>query len=467
MTEINRKEQDEYAIKVKELLSELYPERIPLAFVHSYGCQQNVSDGEKIKGMLSDCGYGFCTSPEEADIVIYNTCAVREHAEARVFGNVGALVHVKKRNKGMIIGLCGCMVQQEEITERIKKSYPFVDLIFGTHMLPALPSLLYKKIVSQKRVIDISEVSGEFHEGIRKIRDFSFKGYVPIMNGCDNFCTYCIVPYVRGREKSRRSEEILKECRALIEGGAKEIMLLGQNVNSYGKNLEENINFSALLRKINEIEGDFRIRFMTSHPKDATKELIDTIRDCDKVCNQLHLPVQSGSDGILKRMNRHYTYESYLELINYAKKEIPDISFSSDIIVGFPDELREDFEKTLELIREVGYDMLFTFIYSKRKGTPAAEMPDSISDSEKSARLRELLAVQTEISAENNRKKVGKTLKVLIDSEGKKGEGYLSGRSEQNIIVEFRGDKELIGSFREVEITKAHSFALEGVLKKG
>lgn len=465
MTVINREEQKEYSDKVKVLLSERYGDRIPLAFVHSYGCQQNVSDGEKIKGMLLDCGYGFCSAPDDADIVIYNTCAVREHAEARVFGNVGALVHVKKRNKGMIVGLCGCMVQQAEVTERLKKSYPFVDLIFGTHMLPALPELLYKKLVSEKRVVDITEVGGEIVEGINKVRDYSYKAYVPIMNGCDNFCTYCIVPYVRGREKSRKSEEIINECRLLIESGAKEIMLLGQNVNSYGKNLDEEINFSDLLRKINSLEGDFRIRFMTSHPKDATKELIDTIRDCEKVCNQLHLPVQSGSNEILRRMNRHYTCEGYLELIEYAKKEIPDISFSSDIIVGFPNESREDFDKTLELIKTVNYDMLFTFIYSKRNGTPAAKMPDSITDEEKSLRLRELLAVQAEISERNNRQKIGKTMRVLIDSEGKKGLGRVSGRNEQNIIVELEGSKELIGTFQNVEITKAHAFALEGVLK--
>lgn len=465
MTDLKR--QEEFAASVKDILSDLYPERMPLAFVHSYGCQQNVSDGERIKGLLSLCGYGFTDERENADIIIYNTCAVREHAEARVFGNVGALIHLKKRKKGMIIGLCGCMVQQEEVKERVKKSYPFVDLVWGTHKLPEIPELLYKKLTEKKRVFDISETEGEYPEGIKKIRDYTFKAFVPIMNGCDNFCTYCIVPYVRGREKSRKSEEILKECRELVKNGVKEIMLLGQNVNSYGKNLEEDINFSLLLRKINEIEGDFRIRFMTSHPKDATYELIDTIRDCEKVVKQLHLPVQSGSDGILKRMNRHYTKESYLDLINYAKKEIPEISFSSDIIVGFPNESAEDFEKTVELIKEVGYDMLFTFIYSKRKGTPAAEMEDSISDSEKSQRLRRLLDIQTEISSANNQKKLGKTMRVLVDSEGKKGEGYLSGRSEENIIVEFEGGKELIGSFQDIEITKAHSFALEGVLKKG
>ncbi len=461
---INWEIEEKTAKTVKEKLTERYEGRVPLAFVHSYGCQQNVADGEKIKGILSLCGYSFCDRVEDADIVIFNTCAVREHAEARVFGNVGALVHIKRKRPDMIIGLCGCMVQQEAVKERIKRSYPFVDIAFGPHMLPRLASILLEYLERNKRVFDIREASGEITEGIKTIRDNKIRAFVSVMSGCDNFCSYCIVPYVRGRERSRKSEEIVRECRELIEGGCKEIMLLGQNVNSYGKNLEEDINFSELLRKINAIPGDFRIRFMTSHPKDATRELIDTIRDSEKVCNQLHLPVQSGSDRILREMNRRYTKDDYLSLIEYAKKEIPDISFSSDIIVGFPNEFREDFDKTVSLVKEVGYDMLFTFIYSKRSGTRAAEMEDAVTDKEKSERLRELIEIQALISEENNKKRIGKTVRVLVDSEGKT-EGFVSGRDEQNIIVEFPAPKELIGSFAEVCVTEAQAFSVRGVLK--
>lgn len=461
---IDWEEQEKKAAEVAAVIGKKYGDRIPLAFVHSYGCQQNVADGEKIKGILSLCGYGFCQRPEDADIVIFNTCAVREHAEARVFGNVGALQHIKRKKENMIICLCGCMVQQEKVTERIKRSYPFVDLVFGPHMLPNLPTLIMEKLNGKKRVFDIREQDGEVTEGIKTVRDNKVRSFVSVMYGCDNFCSYCIVPYVRGREKSRKSEEIINECRELIENGCKEIMLLGQNVNSYGKKLGENINFSELLRRINAIPGEFRIRFMTSHPKDATHELIDTIRDCEKVCSQLHLPVQSGSDEILRRMNRRYKRADYLDLIEYAKREIPDISFSSDIIVGFPNETREDFEKTMSLVKEVGYDMLFTFIYSKRSGTPAAEMEDSITPQEKSDRLRELIALQAEISEARNRERLGKTLRVLADSKGKT-EGYISGRDEQNIIVEFPAPESVIGSFVNVKITEAHSFALRGTME--
>lgn len=451
--------------EVKAIISARYKNKTPLAFVHSYGCQQNVADGEKIKGILSLCGYDFCERVEDADIVIFNTCAVREHAEARVFGNVGALVHHKRRNPDMLIGLCGCMVQQERVTEKIKKSYPFVDIVFGPDMLPNLPQILLDKLTRGKRVFDIRSAEGEITEGIKTIRDNNIRAFVSVMSGCDNFCSYCIVPYVRGRERSRKSEEILKEIRELVGSGIKEIMLLGQNVNSYGKNLEEKINFSELLRRINAIEGDFRIRFMTSHPKDATKELIDTIRDLEKVCNQLHLPVQSGSDEILEKMNRRYTKEKYLELINYAKKEIPDISFSSDIIVGFPNETREDFLKTLELIEEVGYDMLFTFIYSPREGTVAAKMEDKTPKEEKSAYLRELIELQANISEERNKKRIGKIKRVLFDGLGKEN-GFISGRDEQNIIVEVQASEDLIGQFKNVEITSAQAFSLRGVIKE-
>ncbi|MFZ2539903.1 MAG: tRNA (N6-isopentenyl adenosine(37)-C2)-methylthiotransferase MiaB, partial [Oscillospiraceae bacterium] len=310
-----------------------------LAHVHSYGCQQNVSDGEKIKGLLAIMGYTFCDTPDEADIVIYNTCAVRENAEDRVFGNIGELKHNKERNPEMIIGLCGCMMQQEHISQKIKKSYPQVDIVFGTHVLTKLPQMIYNTLTSHKRQFDISDKDIQIVENIPIVRDKTFaKANLPIMYGCNNFCTYCIVPYVRGRERSRKSADIITEFKSLVADGFKEITLLGQNVNSYGKGLDEDINFSKLLRVLNQIEGEFRIRFMSSHPKDATFELIDAIADCDKVCKHFHLPIQSGSNRVLSLMNRKYTTESYQKLIEYARKRIPDIAFTSDIIVGFPSE---------------------------------------------------------------------------------------------------------------------------------
>jgi tRNA-2-methylthio-N6-dimethylallyladenosine synthase len=454
--------QKQYMEKVKAILHQRYNDQIPMAHVHSYGCQQNVSDGEKIKGMLALMGYGFCETAQEADLVLYNTCAVRENAEDRVFGNVGALKHCKRRNPNLLIGLCGCMMQQEHIAQRVKKSFPYVDFVFGTHVLHRFPEILYRTLTSQKRVFETPESDGMIAEHLPIRRDGTIKAWVPIMYGCNNFCTYCIVPYVRGRERSRASEEILSEIRRLIADGYKEITLLGQNVNSYGKGLEESINFSELLRKINAIEGDFRIRFMTSHPKDATTELIDTIAECEKVCKHLHLPVQSGSDRILKLMNRHYTKEEYLSLIRYAKEKIPDISFTSDIIVGFPGETREDFLETLDLIRTVEYDSLFTFIYSKRVGTKAAQMDDPISDQEKSDWFTELLEVQKEIGCNRYDRYVGKTVRVLVDGEGKTGPGYLTGRTNQFIIVDFPGKPEWIGHFVDVTITKALNWALLG-----
>jgi tRNA-2-methylthio-N6-dimethylallyladenosine synthase len=430
--------------------------------VHSYGCQQNVSDGEKIKGMLALMGYGFTDSPNEADLVIYNTCAVRENAEDRVFGNVGALKHAKRRNPDMIIGLCGCMMQQPHIVERLKKSFPYVDLIFGTHVVHQLPERLYETLSLHKRVFCTPESDGVIAEDLPVQRDDSIKAWIPIMYGCNNFCTYCIVPYVRGRERSREPERILDEIRSLLAQGYKEFTLLGQNVNSYGKGLDEEISFSELLRRINALDGEFRIRFMTSHPKDATRELIDTIASCDKVCNHLHLPVQCGSDRILKLMNRHYTRAQYMDLIRYAKEKIPGLSFTSDIIVGFPTETEEDFEDTLSLIQEVQYDSLFTFIYSKRVGTKAAAMEDPTTDAEKGARFQRLLDVQKDIGIGKYQQYVGQTLRVLADGEGKTGEDYVTGRTENFIIVDFKADKSVIGSFVNVKITQALNWALLG-----
>ena len=452
--------QKDFARRVRELNA--MREQPPVAHVHSFGCQQNVSDGEKIKGMLADMGYGFSNSADGADLVLFNTCAVRENAEDRVFGNLGALKHNKKQNPEMLIGVCGCMVQQEHITERIKKSFPYVDMVFGTHVLHTLPQLIYEAMTTHRRQVSIPQMDGVIAEGLPLRRESGLKASIPIMYGCNNFCTYCIVPYVRGRERSRDPEEVVGEARSLVEQGYKELLLLGQNVNSYGRGTD--VDFPELLRRINAIPGEFRITYMSSHPKDATRELIDTIAECEKVTRHFHLPVQSGSSRILKLMNRSYTREHYLELINYAKERIPDVALTSDIIVGFPGETYEDFQETLSLIREVKYDSLFTFIYSPRKGTKAAEMPDPISQEEKGRWFRELLEVQQEIGCSSYQNYVGRTMRVLCEGPGRTRDGCLTGKSIQNIIVDFDGDRSLIGSFVDVKITGALNWALLGEL---
>ena len=439
--------------------------KTPKAYARHYGCQQNVSDGEKINGMLLQMGYVLCESPQDADLILYNTCAVRENAEDRIFGNVGALKHAKRRNPRMVVCLCGCMVQQEHISEKIKKSFPYVDLVFGTHAVKGFPQMLYNRLSGEARQFDITELKGEIIEGFPVYRDGTVKAFLPVMYGCDNFCTYCVVPLVRGRERSRAPGDIFAEAETLVQSGYRDITLLGQNVNSYGKNLPEPVNFSALLRKIAEIDGDFRIRFMTSHPKDCTRELIDTIAAHDKICSHIHLPVQSGSDRILAAMNRRYTRADYLALINYAKEKIPGISFTSDIIVGFPGETEQDFEDTLSLMKEVGYHSLFTFLYSKRAGTKAAEMEDDTPAEEKSRRFQKLLNVQQEIGAGKYSELVGKTIRVLAEGIGKTGDDYLIGRSEAGVIVDFLAPKEKIGEFVNVDITGALNWAVLGEIK--
>ncbi len=438
-----------YVNRVREILPKIY-EKKPLALINTYGCQQNVSDSEKIKGMLTEMGYGLTEEVEKADFVLFNTCAVRAHAEDRVFGNIGVMKQYKSKNKNMIVAVCGCMAQQQTVADRVKKSYPYVDLLFGTHVTQRLPEFIYKRLTGGGRIFEISQENNEIVEGIPVNRDGEIRGWLPIMYGCDNFCTYCIVPYVRGRERSRASEEIVKEAECLVKKGYKEIFLLGQNVNSYGKGLSEDINFSKLLRKLNDIEGDFVIRFMTSHPKDCTKELIDTVAECKKVERHLHLPFQSGSDRILKQMNRRYDSKGYLELINYAKEKIEGVTFTSDIIVGFPGETYEDFEKTVELVKEVEFASLFTFIYSPRQGTPAATMPDPITRQEKGEWFNELLKAQEDIGRKNNQKLVGQAFRVLCDSV--EGEGLLSGKTSSNIEIQFEGEKQLLGQFVDVKI---------------
>ncbi len=466
MSEINTTaelaKQAQYTDLLKDVLLMRYNHRQPKAHIRTYGCQQNVADSEKIKGMLEEMGCALTENAEEADMIIFNTCAVREHAEDRVFGNVGELKALKRKKPSLLIGLCGCMMEQKHIADRIYKSFPYVGLVFGTHVIHKFPEMLYNAVTTGKRLVERGTDDGQIYEGIPMHRDGSFKGWLSIMYGCDNFCTYCIVPHVRGRERSRKPSVVLEEAKAMIGAGYKEITLLGQNVNSYGKGLDEKTSFPELLKSVSEIDGDFWIRFMTSHPKDASKELIDVIAESGKICNHIHLPFQSGSDGILKRMNRHYDKEKYMEIVNYAKSRIPDLSLTSDVIVGFPGETYEDFRKTLDLIREVEFTSLFTFIYSPRVGTPAAKMDDPIPYEEKSRWFGELLKVQEEIAAKRCAGMVGKTYRVLVEEQKK--EDILCARTQNNIIVEVSGTPEMIGTFQNAEITEARNWILRGKL---
>lgn len=445
-----------------KVILDYYQDAPPTAFVHSFGCQQNVNDGEKILGVLVNAGYGRAAAPEEADLIIFNTCAVREHAEQRVFGNVGALKKLKEQNPRLMIAVCGCMAQQKQIVEKFKASYPFVDIVFGVNAIDNLPQLIAQRITGHKRVMQMPVERTEIVEEMPIQRGSSFRAWLPIMYGCDNFCTYCIVPYVRGRERSRKSTDILAEFRGLLAEGYRDITLLGQNVNSYGKGLDEGLDFADLLALLDKEPGDYRIRFMTSHPKDATKKLIDTIAAGTHLSHHLHLPVQSGSNEILDKMNRRYTVESYLDLMDYAKERVPDMTYSSDIIVGFPGETEEDFEKTMELIRRVEYMQLFTFIYSKRSGTKAAEMPDATPHEEKAARIGKIVALQDEIVARLTQKLVGQVQRVLVESEGRTP-GVLTGRLDNNMIVEF-AQKAPLGQFANVRITGAKGAVLKGEL---
>ena len=425
------------------------------AFTQTFGCQQNEADTQRIAGMLAEMGYEKTDKTDDADVIVINTCAVREHAESRALGNVGALSHLKKRRPDVTICLCGCMVQQEAMAEKVKKSYPQVDLVFGTHALWRFPELLYRRLTGDKRIFDISgEESGYIAEGLPVLRDGGVKAWLSIMYGCNNFCTYCIVPYVRGRERSRKPEAIEAELRELVAEGYKDITLLGQNVNSYGKDLEEQIDFSDLLRRLNDVEGDFRLRFMTSHPKDASHKLFDTMAACEKVAKQLHLPVQSGSDAILDRMNRRYTADHYRGLIAYAREKMPDITLSSDIIVGFPGETEEDFEMTRRLVEEIGYDMLYTFLYSKRGGTPAAEYEDNTPHVVKQERFERLLKTQDEVVEPRQRAYQDRRMRILIDGLGKGEEYPFVGRTEGGLLVCCRGDGLEIGQFVDMIIEK-------------
>lgn len=461
----NEQIEKQYAVaeEVANLLS-LRHNDTPKAFVHTYGCQGNVADSERIKGMLRIMGYEMTENDAKADLILYNTCAIREHAEDRVFGNIGAIKKYKKQNPNLIIALCGCMMQQTHIREKLQKSYPFVDIVFGTHNQYKIPEIFKEYLTKGKRVFaDITETN-EIAEGMPVVRDRSAKAWLPIMYGCDNFCSYCVVPYVRGRERSRKSQDIMNEIKQIIAEGYKDITLLGQNVNSYGKGLDEDINFAKLLRMINDLDGEFTIRFMTSHPKDCTKELIDTIAECEKVSKHIHLPFQSGNNRVLKEMNRRYTRESYLELINYAKEKIEGLSLTSDVIVGFPGETDEEFKDTLSLVKEVGFTSLFTFIFSSRKGTKAAEMPDPVSREEKNKRFKELCDLQESIAANHNAQMLGKTYRVLCEGESKNNEGFMAGRTDGNVIIEFKACESTVGKFCNVKVTESLNWIVKGEL---
>lgn len=433
-----------------------------LVLTETYGCQQNENDTERIRGMLSEAGFEFTDDSYKADVVIYNTCAVRENAEQKVFGRLGILKHIKEERPDMIIGICGCMVQQEHITEKIKRVHEHVDLIFGTHAMYKMPELLYRAMNEKKTVIDIESSDGAIAEDIPIMRDDTKKAWVSVMYGCNNFCSYCIVPYVRGRERSRTPEAVLNEVKSLVKDGCSEIALLGQNVNSYGKDLDIEIDFSDLMRMVNDIPGVERIRFMTSHPKDLDDKLIMTIAECDKVCKQLHLPFQAGSNRVLKEMNRKYTKEEYLSKIDKVKKAIPNISLSTDVIVGFPTETNEDFNETLDVLRKVEFDNIFSFIYSRREGTPAAKLDFVLTDEEIHANFNKLLEVQNEISKRKNEAYVGRVERVLVDGVSKNDKEILSGRCDSSKIVNFRGDKSVIGKYVNVKITEAHTWSLNG-----
>ena len=453
--------QKEYCQKIKE-----YWESqgiTPVAFVDTYGCQQNEADSERIRGMLETAGYGMTNTEEGADIIVINTCAIREHANQRVFGNLGALTHTKRRHPGQKIFLCGCMAGEPKVSNRIKMSFPHVDGVFSTHHLWQFPEILWNVLSRKKRQFYVEDEPGSIAEGIPQVRDNTLKSWVSIMYGCNNFCTYCIVPYVRGRERSRKMEDILAECRQLIENGTREITLLGQNVNSYGKDLGEGFDFADLLAAIAQLPGDFLIRFMTSHPRDASEKLFDTMAKYPKIAKQLHLPFQSGSSRVLKAMNRHYDREKYLSLVEYAKSVMPDLVLTSDVIVGFPGETEGEFEETLSLIEKVRYDSLFTFIFSPRIGTPAAKMDDPTPKEEKNRRFDALCALQNEISEEIHKTYVGNTFRCLVDGRDK---DMLTARTEGGRLVRFPGEDCLIGNFINLTITASGTWSLTGIQKE-
>lgn len=449
-------------VYVKELKKKLG--RNPSFFTQTFGCQMNSRDSEKLQGILEAAGFVEADS-EEADFVLYNTCTVRENANQRVYGRLGYLNRLKKKNPNMMIALCGCMMQEEEVVAKIKKSYRFVDVIFGTHNIFKLAELMYERLEEKKMVVDIWQETDRIVEDLPTDRKYPFKSGVNIMFGCNNFCSYCIVPYVRGRERSRNPKDILNEVKRLVGDGVVEIMLLGQNVNSYGKTLDNPISFAKLLTQIDEIEGLKRIRFMTSHPKDLSDELIEAMKNSKKVCNHLHLPLQSGSTRILKAMNRRYTKEQYLELVEKIRAAMPDISLTTDIIVGFPGETEEDFEETLDVVKKVRFDSAFTFIYSKRTGTPAAKMENQVPEDVIKNRFDRLLAQVQKISAQVCGRDEHTVQKVLAEEPDDRADGFLTGRMSNNTTVHFKGEPSLIGKILDVHLDKSKGFYYMGTIR--
>ena len=437
----------------------------PLAFVDTYGCQQNEADSERIRGYLARMGYGFTQDEEEARVIVINTCAIREHAEQRVLGNLGALVHTKRRHPDQLICLCGCMAQEPRIAEKIRQSYRHVDLVFGPHTLWKFPEMLHTLLSHRGRIFQTADEAGSIAEGIPVVRQDQVKAWVSIMYGCNNFCSYCIVPYVRGRERSRKPEDILREVEELAAQGYKDITLLGQNVNSYGRDLDEPCDFADLLERVNAIPGDFLIRFMTSHPKDATQKLFETMARCEKVAPVLHLPFQAGNDRVLKVMNRRHTIAEYLDKIRALKALIPDIVLTSDVIVGFPGETTAEFEDTLKVLEAVRFDALFTLIFSPRPGTPAADMDDPMPREEKLRNFNRLVALQDQISEEKHRAYIGKTVRCLMDGESGDPDYPLTGRTPGNRLVRAAGPASAVGTFAQVEITGANKWSLFGRLR--
>ncbi len=445
--------------EAKKLVTDLAQKlgRRPTACVVTFGCQMNARDSEKISGILAEAGYEL-TEDENADFVLYNTCTVRENANLKVYGRLGVLNGYKKKNPHMKIALCGCMMQEEQVVEKLRKSYRFVNLIFGTHNLYRFPELLVSCLSQEDRIIDIWKDTERIVEDLPVRRKYPFKSGVNIMFGCNNFCTYCIVPYVRGRERSREAADILKECRALAADGCKEIMLLGQNVNSYGKNLDDPITFAQLLSQVEEIDGIERIRFMTSHPKDLSPDLIRVMKESSKICRHLHLPLQSGSTEILRRMNRRYTKEQYLELALRIREEIPDIALTTDIIVGFPGETERDIEDTLDVIRQVEYDNAFTFIYSKRSGTPAADYPEQVSENFIQEQFDRVLKLVQDTARKRVARYEGQVMEALIEEVNESSVGLVTGRLSNNTIVHLPGDASLVGSIVPVRLSSCKGF---------
>jgi len=463
LANLELKRQSEFIKKIR-LLNDEYKQRTGKTkkmFINTFGCQMNAHDSEKLNGMLKEMGYIDAESEKDADFIVYNTCCVRENAENKVYGNLGYLKHAKTSNPELKIALCGCMMQQGKVIETIRKSYNNVDIVFGTFNLYKFPELVYTNIETKSQVFDIWKEHKEIIEDLPSIRKYKFKASVNIMFGCNNFCSYCIVPYVRGRERSRSSADIIEEIKQLVKDGVKEVTLLGQNVNSYGKNIDEDITFSKLLIKINQIEGLERIRFMTSHPKDLSDELIFAMRECSKVCNHIHLPFQAGSNKILEKMNRKYTKEYYIALVNKIRKEIPNIAVTTDIIVGFPGETNKDVDDTIDVINKVKFNGAFTFIYSKRIGTPAAEMENQVDEKDVKINFDRVINALNPIILQLNKNKIGSVYKVLAE-EVSHSAGFITGRLEDNSLVHFKADKNVIGQIINVKIVDCKTFYLLG-----